>query len=960
MRYIFMIGLSSLILLTGCHNNKKVSLDDENGSITLKGQVIGNGGEIAGANIFLDLNKNFSQDENEPSVTSNSRGYFELKVSSQQRKNPNYIDKTALLIANSGKSIRTDRDFSDSMSALIDEKERIYITPFSSLISQWYLQAKKSDDREPTQIVSDIKSKASLIFGINDKYIGSEPIQSRLKGDKNYLKFHILLSHTISIVSPYYDSNNTNIKSLKLYSYLADSLDNNISSNEDNLTIFEDKLNEFIDSSNKITHKDSARCQLQKVTDNLSSFLPSAVKRTYVISPIQLSGFATVDYIYKEAQDRVNKTLKALNEIDIDKITNNPSTSTIGQGDLSTIEALRFLNKATFGASIDDINHLKSIGYERWIEEQFNIPAEDSPYLRTMIDTAKMAEPLRYPCRVDEYLADNDKVFNKNDPSSYSMSYWLGSWYRNALNAKDQLRHKVAYALSQIIVESDFEPIFRKRSEALARYYDILYQNAFGSYKKLLYDITLNSGMSLYLTYNGNKKHYKNGSGVDVYPDENYGREIMQLFSIGLNKLNIDGTPILDKNGNPTPTYTQNDVNEITKVFTGWDLKRNKRYGAVGYDDGDFTHPIEFNPSYHDSGEKKFLSGTIPAGLSGEDDIKSALDILFAQSSLAPYISKKLIMRLTKSNPSPSYIQRVATAFINSDYSLKELTRAIFLDPELLNDLKNNTPQKFKEPQIAMTQLLRAMHVSPLPKWYFCIDNSFKKDECQLMHDTYLFKRPTDYLGQGAGLSPTVFNFYDDEYIPVDDNFQAQHLVAPELQIQTDLIIVRFSNKIREYLRRYERYSLIDRYYHTKNGFKQFSSYEELIGSSPPRYLYSTGDDKFMIDASDEYNLMESIIDGDIDGDFKNLADKSDENQTKNYEALRALIEFENIKLTGGLLSDKAKDAIFNALKDKMYDKHLDPLVRDRATEVKRYQLYKNVIVPTIRAVATSSEYMVE
>jgi len=154
--------------------------------------------------------------------------------------------------------------------------------------------------------------------------------------------------------------------------------------------------------------------------------------------------------------------------------------------------AIRFLNKATFGATMDDVAHLKEIGVEKWLDEQFAMSKSDQPYLRKMIEIAKDADPDNNTYSVEEYLSDNDIVFNKNVGSFHSPRFRLASWYDNALRAKDQLRHKVAYALSQIIVESDFEPIFTRRAEALARYFDILYDNALGSYKKLLTNISFN------------------------------------------------------------------------------------------------------------------------------------------------------------------------------------------------------------------------------------------------------------------------------------------------------------------------------------------------------------------------------------------------------------------------------------------------------------------------------------
>jgi len=206
--------------------------------------------------------------------------------------------------------------------------------------------------------------------------------------------------------------------------------------------------------------------------------------------------------------------------------------------ELNDYMAIRFLNKATFGATKESIKELQELGVEAWIDKQFSIPETKDIYIRNMIELSKLKSS-RYTHSVEEYLEDNDIVY-------FQGSQWerMSSWFQSAINAKDQLRHKTAYNLSQIqiIVESDFEPLFKTRAEVLARYFDILYSNAFKSYKDVLKDITFSSGMGIFLTYRGSRAEYNNSAGVPVYPDENYAREIMQLFTIGLNELNIDGT----------------------------------------------------------------------------------------------------------------------------------------------------------------------------------------------------------------------------------------------------------------------------------------------------------------------------------------------------------------------------------------------------------------------------------
>ena len=626
--------------------------------------------------------------------------------------------------------------------------------------------------------------------------------------------------------------------------------------------------------------------------------------------------------------------------------------------------AIRFLNKATFGATTESVKALRKTGVVAWVDKELKKTKLDQPYLREMIRIAKESEPQNNRYSVEEYLADNDIVFNKNVGSFHSPMYRLSAWYKYALNGNDQLRHKVAYALSQIIVESDFEPIFTRRAEALARYFDLLYDHAFGSYKKLLEAISFNSGMSMFLTFNGNSKKYKNKAEVWVYPDENYAREIMQLFAIGLNKLKIDGTPIKDAEGKLIPTYTQEDVNELSRVFTGWDIKRNAWFGLVGFLRGDLTHPVEFTEKYHDSGEKRILGATIPAELSGEEDIKRAVDIIFSRPSVAPYISRNLIMRLTKSNPSPNYIQRVATVFGDSGGDLKQTVKAILLDPELWDDLKKGKLIKFKEPQIAYTQFLRSMHVKPMPKWYFCGFGGPHDDtasNCTRVKNSYLIAGTRPFLGQGAGLAPTVFNFYDNDYIPNDPVLRKAHFHAPELQIQSDSVLIKFNNEIHNNLSHWEKTAIKETYYRDKDGNRSYHQYKDLetyidkapyVGNIP---LYYVGASKMLLDAHEEYDVLEMAIDGDTNGDFKNI-ENADEKK-----ALKALIDFEDKKLTGGALTRVEKDAIADNLiaKGRLYNMYIDPEA-GHCCKTRRVQLYEKAIQPVIRAIVTSSAYMVE
>ena len=608
--------------------------------------------------------------------------------------------------------------------------------------------------------------------------------------------------------------------------------------------------------------------------------------------------------------------------------------------ELKQIAALRFINKATFGASTEEVNRLQKIGINTWLDEELAKPKTDDIYLTNMIKIAKMNDSSMYHYSIADYLADNDHVFyDFHSGETFRLfDYFSDGWFETTLKADDQLRHRVAYALSQIIVESTFEPMLRAKAEGLAHYYDVLYRNAFGNYKTLLEEISINPGMGVYLTHYGNQKKYTNSNGVEVYPDENYAREIMQLFSIGLNKLNMDGTPVLDANGSLIPTYTQNDVNELSRVFTGWDLKRSLRFGVIRNGDGDFTHPMEATDSYHDFGSKTLLGQTIPANLTPLQDMHKAIDIIMSQDSVAPYIAKNLIMRLTKSNPSPDYIERVATVFKNNNWDLKKTVKAIFTDSELLNDLDQDNIVKFKEPLLAYMQFLKAMHIEPLPYWYTEANAQGEKRTEQYYHFGNIYRD----TAQAPGEAPSVFNFYDNDFVPNDDGFKnpTPPLHAPEVQIQTDPILIRFSNRIRV--------GLYDREKGYRIGVLNNGNYDAFHDD---RRLYKSSAEKYLIDAREEFYVFEMALDGDTDGDFNHIPVNGSDSHIKANEAVKAFIDYADLKFTGGLLSQEQKDALYNNLKDTL---------RTGGGNNKKGKAYNNAIMPIIRAIVTSDAYMVE
>ncbi|MBK8285147.1 MAG: DUF1800 family protein [Ahniella sp.] len=385
-----------------------------------------------------------------------------------------------------------------------------------------------------------------------------------------------------------------------------------------------------------------------------------------------------------------------------------------------------------------------------------------------------------------------------------------------ALYGNDQLRQRVAFALSEILVTSDKAGSLGGETYALAHYYDILANQSFGNYREVLEQVSLSPVMGYYLTMFRNRKP---DVANNIRPDENYAREIMQLFSIGLVQLNVDGTPVLS-GGQPVPTYNQETIRGFAHVFTGWVwgncAVRDYEWCGPGADGAQWFAPMS-NPqgngwdnlplTYHAyEGNKQLLNypgvalpngvmlaqPTYPANTqTPRQNMETALDNLFGHPNVAPFISKLLIQRLVSSNPSPAYVGRVATVFNNNGSGVKgdlrAVVRAILMDPEARTVPTDASGRgKLREPLLRLTQYWRATgatnHTGRLRDWF--------------VH------WPGNYVPQYALGSNTVFNFFLPDYVPPGEAALAG-LVAPEFQIQTDNNVVGFSN-ILDGLTRYQ------------------------------------------------------------------------------------------------------------------------------------------------------------
>lgn len=404
-------------------------------------------------------------------------------------------------------------------------------------------------------------------------------------------------------------------------------------------------------------------------------------------------------------------------------------------------EAFQLLNQASFGATEAAADDVSSLGVEGWIDRQMNATASlQLPYLQSLPRPSPIG--LLHQDRVD-------------------------IWFRNALEQNDQLRQRVAFALSQIMVVSQ-NGALQQAPYAVAGYYDMLSQNAFGNYRDLIEDVTLHPAMGVYLSMLGNEKP---NTELNIRPDENYARELMQLFAIGLVELNIDGSVVTDANDQPVPTYNQAVIEGFAHVFTGWNWAGFSQFEFARATEQNQVIPMQLYPEFHDTEAKLLLGGTmLPAGQSGEQDLSDALDNVFNHPNVGPFIAIRLIQRLTTSNPSPEYVRRVAEVF-NDDGTgergdLGEVVKAILLDPEARPALATGVDGKLKEPLLRLTQLWRAYDATSA-------DGNFRSTPV-----TFIF-------GQGPLQAPSVFNFFSPFYAPPGEISQAGY-VAPELQIATE------------------------------------------------------------------------------------------------------------------------------------------------------------------------------
>ncbi len=434
----------------------------------------------------------------------------------------------------------------------------------------------------------------------------------------------------------------------------------------------------------------------------------------------------------------------------------------LASGTPSAADAGRFLSQATFGGNDALIAQVQSQGFDAFLNEQFAAPISSHV---AFVQAAEAAFPSPSPGA---------------SPMQLTITQTNDAWWTHAISAPDQLRQRVAFALSEYFVVSLNSGGLANKPYALPAYFDVLVKDAFGNFRQLLEDITLNPGMGRYLDMLQNDK---GSTTTGRMPNENYAREIMQLFSIGLYDLNLDGGLTLNSSGFPIATYDQSAILGTAAVFTGWTYAQT---GTPSFYPGiqDWRNTMVNVASHHSTEAKQILNGVLlPAGQSADQDLKTTLDTIFNHANVGPFFCRQMIQRLVTSNPSPGYVYRVASVFNNNGQGvrgdLQAVIRAILMDYDARGSarLTGQGAGKLREPVLRLTNLLRAFNATS-------VDGKFS------------IRGANAAFAEEAMHSPTVFNFFSPDY-ESPGAIAASGLKSPEFEITTETTTVTSANYLR-------------------------------------------------------------------------------------------------------------------------------------------------------------------
>ncbi len=443
-------------------------------------------------------------------------------------------------------------------------------------------------------------------------------------------------------------------------------------------------------------------------------------------------------------------------------------------------EAAAFLQQAQIGSSKSDIASVRAAPYATWLDQQMSTPLSEKAW--DWLDSRGYYTP-------DNRINFTFSFFNATGPMDYVV-------WKQLMSAPDGMRRRMALALSELFVTSTSGASVTWNMYAFAHWWDMLNLQAFGNFRDLLEAVTLHPLMGSFLNTKGNKKENTSGR----VPDENYSREVMQLFTIGLYKLNPDGTEVKDATGKLVESYTQDDVTNLARVFTGYDhdysdgvkftVTRNDNTTFTVVSRDYLTKPMLFKAADHSALEAKFLGTTIAANTDGAVAMREALNTLFNHPNVGPFFAKQMIQRLVTSNPSPAYVGRVAAAFNNTNNvrgDLRAVWKAILLDDEARNpqNATSTTFGKLREPMIRVAHWAKTFGVRSIAGgWKFGDTSSV-----------------TTRIGQSPLRAPSVFNFYRPGFIPPNTALATTKSVAPEFQIVSETTVASYLNWMQSLIR---------------------------------------------------------------------------------------------------------------------------------------------------------------
>ena len=431
------------------------------------------------------------------------------------------------------------------------------------------------------------------------------------------------------------------------------------------------------------------------------------------------------------------------------------------------VDVSRLLIQASYGATQAQIDAARVLGVNGWLESQFQTPPMDTHWDYVVVRKGPVG------CTVC-----NAQYINAT----------MESFWTQAVRGPDQLRQRTVLALSEIFVVSTVNSAVEIQADAHASYLDMLSRNAFGNFRTLLQGVSTHPTMAHYLSFFKNEKEDPLTGRI---PDENYAREVMQLFTIGLWQLNQDGTRKKDSNGQDIPAFNQADVMGLAKVFTGWSWSGSATtddywHGWAGNAGGNnWNRPVMLYPQHHSTSEKRFLGAVVPAGTGGTPSMNVALDTLFNHPNVGPFIGSQLIKRFVTSNPTPAYVGRVAAAFANNGAGvrgdMKAVLRAVLNDREARNMASARQPNygKLREPLVRFGQWMRTFDAKA-NNGYYSIWN---------------LEDPVSSIGQNPLRAPSVFNWFSPTYAPPGAVAQLG-LVAPEFQITHETTLTGWVNFI--------------------------------------------------------------------------------------------------------------------------------------------------------------------